>query len=399
MTGRVSGRVVLENASIVSHDAVVREPLSFDAGQISVPGSDALHIDLSGHAIFPGLINAHDHLQLNNVPALVHDEPFANSYEWMDAFEAHRATDAVTAAVAVANDVRHWQGALKNVLAGVTTVAHHDPLHAVHDDPHFPVAVVRNFGWSHSPGLSGARNGGAARYGPPVEESFAATPNEQPWIIHLAEGVDSIAGGELAWLDAAGCLGSNTVLVHGVGLSPRDVERVVECGSSVVWCPASNLQLFGRTLDPRSLFHGQRLALGTDSRLTGSLDLLDELRVAAERSELSPRELLRLVTVDSARILRLGSRGSLHRGSRADCMIIRSDGDPYSTLLSTTRSTIRAVVRDGRPIVADPDFADWFEHCGIEPIAVRLDGESKLLARPAALPAAIDLEPGLELVA
>jgi cytosine/adenosine deaminase-related metal-dependent hydrolase len=395
----VTQPVVLENALVVSYDGVARASLAFDGGRVGEPGPGALHIDLSGHAVFPGLINAHDHLQLNNVPALAHDEPFANSYEWIDAFEAQRGNDAVTAAVAVPKELRHWQGALKNVLAGATTVAHHDPMHLVHDDPDFPVTVVREFGWSHSAGLSCSRDGAAPRYGPPVAESFGATPNDQPWIIHLAEGVDDVAGGELAWLDAAGCVAANTVLVHGVGLSRRDVERCVERGTAVVWCPASNLQLFGRTLDPHALFRAQRLALGTDSRLTGSRDLLDELRVAAACARLSPKELLRLVTLDAARILRLDARGGLDRGCHADCVIVRGDGDPYTALLETTRTTIRAVVRGGRPVVTDLDFADWFDHCGVEPVAVRLDGVPKLMARGVARAGAIDLEPGLALVA
>src|SRR5205807_3756514 len=65
-------------------------------------------------------------------------------------------------------------------------------------------------------------------------------------LIHVAEGVDEAAEAELGRLEELGCLRRNTVLVHGVALSPRDCERVVASGASLVWCPASNAFLFRR---------------------------------------------------------------------------------------------------------------------------------------------------------
>ena len=140
------------------------------------------------------------------------------------------------------------------------------------------------------------------------------------------------------------------MLVHGVGLSSADIDRVIERGAAVVWCPASNLATLGRTLDPRRLFDAGRLALGTDSRLSGSRDLLDELRVAAANSDLSPSELLRMVTEDASRVLRMPEIGGLHPGQHGDCIILRGDGDPYDQLIKATRSDIRAVVRGGVPV-------------------------------------------------
>ena len=387
----------LENARVVHHDRVRAEPLTFVEGRVADRTSgDALRVDLRDHLIFPGLINAHDHLQLNNVPPLEHRDPFPNSYAWIGAFESHRQRADVVAAVAVPAEARHWQGALKNLLAGVTTVAHHDPWHVVFDDPHFPVSLLRAFGWSHSLGLGLPFEGGSSRYGPPVQESFAATPVGHPWMIHLAEGTGGVARKELAQLEALGCLAANTVIVHGVGLTSADVERVIERGAAVVWCPASNLAMLGQSLEPRRLFDAGRLMLGTDSRLTGSRDLLDELRVASAHSELSPRELLCLVTQHASDILGLPECGGLREGQLADCVIVRADAEPCATLLGMTRGAIRAVVRGGAPMIADPDFADWFAHCAVETVPVRLDGRSKLIDRQLARFGAFDLEPGLE---
>jgi cytosine/adenosine deaminase-related metal-dependent hydrolase len=398
----------LINAMLVLPDQVRREPLHIAGGRVAAsrpPGG--WELDLDAHLILPGLINAHDHLHLNSIPPLPQRAPFPNSYAWIAAFQPHFADPAVAAAVAVPKELRYQQGALKNLLSGATTVAHHDPWHATLDDTGFPVGLLRAFGWSHSLGLGdgGWELGSGSnphvpppipRYGPPVAESFADTPREWPWIIHLAEGTDALAAAELARLDALGCLAGNTVLVHGAGLTEVDIERVIACGAAVVWCPSSNLSMLGRTLDPRRLLDAGRLALGSDSRLTGARDLLDELRVAAAHGDLTPPELLRLVTASASSILRLPSVGGLHAGQQADLLVLRDrGGDPYHALLDISRADIRAVVRAGAPALADPDFAAWFAACAIETVPATLDGRPKLLARALARPEVVALEPGL----
>jgi len=402
----------LRGAVVMRTDGPARAPLHFTGGKISEsPAKDATNVDLPGHLVFPGLVNAHDHLQVNAVPPLRAGAPFPNSYAWAARFGGHFREPEVAAALAVPAAIRCWQGGLKNLLAGTTTVAHHDPWNAALDDADFPVRVLRRFGWSHSlgqaprAGLPGKvldrlarRFGGRVPFGPPVVESFRATPPGAPFVIHLAEGTDAIARGELARLDALGCLAANTVVVHGVGLSGEDIERIVARGAAVVWCPSSNLALLGVTLAPRRLFQAGRLALGTDSRLSGARDLLDELGGAAAGGELAPAELLRLVTADGARLLAMPDAGGLAPGQRADALIVRDDGgDPAARLVALRRADLRAVVRDGRPAIGDPDLAGWFAAAAVEVVAVTLDGRPKLLARGYAREAAVALEPGLEL--
>ncbi|MGN2253867.1 amidohydrolase family protein [Frateuria sp. GZRe12] len=348
----------------------------------------ALRIDLRDHLVFPALINAHDHLHVNAVPPLRTGAPFPNSYAWIEAFQAHFAEPSVVAALARPKALRLRHGALKNLLAGTTCVVHHDPWHPSLDEPDFPVALLRDFEWSYA--LAGPS------YGPPVRASFAATPPQRPWMIHLAEGTDATARAELAELDRLGCLAANSVLVHGVGLGPRDIERVIASGAAVVWCPGSNRALLGRTLDPRRLCHAGRLLLGSDSRLSGERDLLDELRLALDRYGLTPTQLLGLVTRDAARILRLAGRGRLSPGAHADLLVVEDrGGDPTRSLLGLARSDLRAIVRDGLPRIADPDFADWFAAFGIDTVPVTLDGRPKLIDRRLADDALLALEPGL----
>ena len=385
--------VSLCRALSVTTEASSRVPLPIRAGRIgSSLAARAYRVDLRDHLIFPGLINAHEHLHVNTVPPLKAGAPFPNSYAWIAAFQAHFEQPAVVAALQVPKALRLQHGALKNLLAGTTCVVHHDPWHPALDAANFPVALLRDYGWSYALGWPG--------YGPPAQQSFAATPTDRPWLIHLAEGTDATARSELVQLEQLGCLAANSVLVHGVGLRERDIDRVIASGAAVVWCPGSNHALLGKSLDPRRLCAAGRLALGSDSRLSGARDLLEEMRGIAARRELNPRQLLGLVTTQAARILRLPAGGSLASGAPADLVIVEDrGGDERCGLVGIERSQIRAVARNGVPRIADPDFAEWFAVAGMEAVPVTLDGKPKLLARPLAEPSLVALEPGLELVA
>jgi cytosine/adenosine deaminase-related metal-dependent hydrolase len=385
--------VSLCRAVSVTTEASSRVPLPIRAGRIgSSLAARAYRVDLRDHLIFPGMINAHEHLHVNTVPPLKAAAPFPNSYAWIAAFQAHFEEPAVIAALQVTKELRLQHGALKNLLAGTTCVVHHDPWHPALDATNFPVTLLRDYGWSYALGWPG--------YGPPAQQSFAATPTDRPWLIHLAEGTDATAQSELVQLEQLGCLAANSVLIHGVGLRERDIDRVIASGAAVVWCPSSNHALLGKSLDPRRLFAAGRLALGSDSRLSGARDLLEEMRGIAARRELNPRQLLGLVTTQAARILRLPAGGSLASGAPADLVIVEDrGGDERCGLVGIERSQIRAVARNGVPRIADPDFAEWFAVAGMEAVPVTLDGKPKLLAKPLAEPALVALEPGLELVA
>ncbi|HVI56756.1 MAG TPA: amidohydrolase family protein [Luteibacter sp.] len=380
----------LEGGLTMLGSGVSRAPLTLSAGRVSASAArGAFAVDVRGHRIFPGLINGHEHLQVNAVPPLRTGAPFANSYAWIAAFQPHFRDAGVVCALHVPKAVRLRHGALKNLLAGTTFVVHHDPWHAELDADDFPVTLLRDHGWSYA--LDGPD------FGPPVRESYLATPAGRPWMIHLAEGTDSVAASELSRLDALGCLGAHTVLVHGVGMDEADIERVIARGAAVVWCPGSNHALLGRTLDPRRLHAAGRLALGSDSRLSGRRDLLDELGAVSASGELSNTALLSLVTTDAARIFRLGLRGSLAPGAPADLLIVRDrDGLAADSLVGVSRGDIRAVVRGGVPRVADPDFAEWFAAAGVDAVPATLDGRPKLIARSLVDPAVCVLEAGLD---
>ncbi len=349
----------------------------------ATPRSGDLRVDLGGDRLLPGLINAHDHLQLNALPRLRYRDRYANASDWIgDIGPRLNVEPMFVANGAVPRARRLLIGGIKNLLSGVTTVAHHDPGDASLLDERFPVRVSSEQGWSHSLALDGAEA---------VQRSFRQTPPHWPWIIHAAEGVDDAARAEFDQLDALGCLQANTVLVHGVALDEAQQRRLVEAGAALVWCPTSNLHLFGRTPDFRALFDARRLALGSDSRISGQRDLLAELRVAREVSDLDDAELESLVTDRAAQVLRLSDRGVLAAGASADLVVLPA-GLPLSR---ASRADLRLVMVGGVPRCADPDLAQAFDADLVE---VRVDGRRKYLARALvdALRESTIHEPGLD---
>jgi cytosine/adenosine deaminase-related metal-dependent hydrolase len=382
----MSGYVTFGNASMGGMVTSLRIAGSRIAAVGGGASEEDLVVDLHGDRLLPGLINAHDHLHLNTLPPLESTGHWRHAREWVSQVNLRRRTDpAFESRVTLARDERLLIGGVKNLLSGVTTVAHHDPLYPFLLGEGFPTRVLTNYGWSHSLYIDGDEQ---------VRTAYRCTPPDWPWIIHVAEGVDEEAAGEFDRLDALGCLGANTLIVHGIALDRARRMRLEGAAAGLIWCPSSNSRLFGRTAEVGELVRSGRVALGTDSRFTGARDLLCELTAAREASALDPAALESLVTRDAAALLRLADRGALRVGGRADLLILPRG----MTLADASRADVRLVVLGGRPLYADADYArvvapttHW--------AAVRVDGKPKMLASGlvAALSATTVSEPGLEI--
>jgi cytosine/adenosine deaminase-related metal-dependent hydrolase len=375
------------NASIAGSDI---DTLRIQDGRIASLGEPPQQgdrvVDLQGDRLLPGLINAHDHLQLNNSPRLEYREPYRNAREWIADFNSRLHADrALTASVAVARDDRLLMGGIKNLLSGVTTVAHHDPLYPILSAAHYPTRVVRSYGWSHSLGIDGEDS---------VRRSHRRTPAHWPWIIHAAEGIDNESANEFERLETLGCLRTNTLIVHGTALDHAQRVRLANAGAGLLWCPSSNLSLFRKTADVADLASHGRVALGSDSRLTGARDLLEELHVAAEVARLDEQALESLVTRHSAQLLRLTDRGALRPGAWADLLVLPS----HTEISRANRADVRLVMLGGVMRYGDEAYAEIAKRT-LPCVEIRVDGRAKILDHRlvALLRAANAREEGLEL--
>ena len=301
-------------------------PASKVVPTVPAPGASRVdhsgNLDLRGHLILPGLINAHDHLAFNLFP-LLGRPPYPNATAW--ARDVYKPDESpVREHRSVPRNVRLQWGAIKNLVSGVTTVAHHDPDPPRSFGARFPVHVVKQCGWAHS-----------LEFTPDIAERFRKTPRDWPFILHLGEAADAAGEEEIFTLDRMGLLHKRTVIVHGVALGPRGLRLLRERGAALIACPVSNLFTLSSTLKQSALSSGVAIALGTDSALTATGDVLDTLRAARAIWKLSGAKLYRMVTEDAARVLRLrDGQGHIQEGGVADLIVVRDGGaSPAQTLL------------------------------------------------------------------
>jgi guanine deaminase len=170
------------------------------------------------------------------------------------------------------------------------------------------------------------------------------------WQTHLSEDRGEIA--EVARLfpdaldyvdvyDRAGGLGPRSVLAHAIHLSDRELARLVETGTRVAHCPASNLFLASGVMPlARYLEAGLVVGLGSDVAAGPDLSIFTAMRVGAYTQNalrvvrgdpqpvLGPLDWLRMGTLEGARVLGIEDAiGSLEAGKEADLILV----DPSTT--------------------------------------------------------------------
>jgi len=367
----------------------------------SEAGPDATLHDLGDAAIFPGLVNAHLHLEWSWLHS--GDLPSGDYVAWIAALLARRAggpppeaQDAAERAVAslvargtvavgdVANDM--WTARLlaRSPLHAVVFHEIYD-LGAANAEETMRKATRRLEEIARDPAVAAAAGRVRVALTPHAPHTTSAPllralagrsgATGDPLSIHVAESRDEVellqeGSGPLRallrsrgacgddWqppgrspvehLKHVGALSPRTLAVHCVHLDGPDHLTLQASGATVVTCPRSNARLgVGQAPVPTLLREGVAVALGTDSLAsTPDLDLLAEMAaLRAVHPELAPATILRMATLHGARALGLADRlGSIEAGKLAALAVLPLDANddrPLETLCSAPETVYR----------------------------------------------------------
>lgn len=305
--------------------------------------------------IFPGLVNSHDHLEFNCY-APTGLPPYQDFRGWTQDVQAAR--EVLGAVEAIPPALRRRFGLLKNLLWGVTAVADHGGPAPNGSDP---VRVLAPYKDLHSPEFGRKRSWLAGR---------------KPVVMHLAEGTTDASRSRALFYLRWNLWRRNVAGVHGVALQGRDFERL----SALVWCPASNHFLFGRTADAAEAARRTTLLFGTDSTLSAPGTLWDHLRAA--RGSVGDETIFAALTASAEHFWRLPAR-------RDFVIARRRHDDAWDSFFAVTPEDILLVVKNGEPVLSDKPIGPAFHPLGskyvrlpvpamIEEVARYIDAEALL---------------------
>ena len=173
------------------------------------------------------------------------------------------------------------------------------------------------------------------------------------------------------YLDSIGAfIDGRTYLAHGVWLDDKELEIIKHHNASIVHNPISNCKLASGIADIHHYKEmGINVALGTDGASSNNnLNMLKEANAASllctvsnmSPAAMTPYDILRMATADSAKALGLSGRiGTIEAGKDADITLINTDSvnmtplnDPYSAIVfSADKSDIDYVFSKGKAVL------------------------------------------------
>lgn len=365
MEGAEYGAVRISGGRIVG--LVAEDGIESAAGNAAVFDCGSLYVS-------PGLINPHEHTRYSFQMLTAQDREklpvYAHRDEWIPESGFGNGADKIRYKDGTDDAKTLFWIELRHLLAGTTLIAGSGAV----------PGLAKNAGYRQRPGYGYAADMRTFPFGPeamqrirrfrsfPYEgqesihpEGTKDFPATAPYVPHVAEGIDLAARLEgQFFLDyvAAHKSPRRFSLIHGVGLDSADISRLGDLDVTLIWSPRSNVALYGETADiPTMLHENVRIAIGTDWSVSGSYNMLEELRCADElhgsRSSnpaLASAALWRMATGNGAYALGLEAvTGKLAAGLAADIMVFRKQSaDPFDDLLRSTSHDIVATFVDGR---------------------------------------------------
>ena len=375
----------IRGATLLTPEKVIEK------GSVSVNGDEIdevsarsavgdFQIDGTGCVLCPGLINSHDHLLGNYFPK-VGNGPYENWLPWDNDL---KSADVYRERQRIENRDLYILAGYRNLISGVTLVSDLIP-HFVNDPfvDLLPTKVLTEYALAHSVASFALPWGDGI-----VPEHEKAVNGNIPFITHCSEGFDEETKRDVKTLERLGALDEYSVLVHGLAFSKDDIDLIRKKNANVVWCADSNLFMYNKTTDIGYLLEkGVNVSIGTDSPMSGSLNILEEMKIGRKfyRSEygkdLSEKQIVRMVTENAAKAFRLERNGKLEVGFLADLVLFDANGakDPYSAVVDARLRDVKLVVIEGLPVYGSAEYAGLFDSLDVKCQKVNVDGADKLV--------------------
>ncbi len=349
--------------------------------------------------VFPGLVNAHTHLELSALRGRV---PGGGGFlAWVERLMATRAEEtpednesAIDAACAeLVASAACMVGEVTNTLAAVSALGrrglHGVIFHEVFGTDRNAVmnrigalpeerrdrvsAWPENLAYVPSPHALYTTHPEAVRTllarareaGTRPSLHFAEHPGERraiehgdgpvvEWLTQRAQNPPTFSPAPL--LEYAASLGAleGCILVHAAEARRDELDKLAAAEAPLVLCPRSNLTIEMRLPPLPAMLHaGIEPGLGTDSLASsGSLDVLAEAAALAARfADVPKHRLFRMASWNGACALGRPYAGRLARGARPGLfsVSVAASGDPAASLLSNLRLPRTQLVPMGRP--------------------------------------------------
>jgi hypothetical protein len=304
---------------------------------------DDVTVTCTGGVVSPGLIDTHNHLQYNHLPPWQHDGLFDDRYDWRSHSDYYEFKDVWDEVSDVANcEVMKW-AELRELFGGTTAAV------GSYGDSCIDV-LVRNLDEEDaSHGLAdydlyySARTVTSSVDQDEADDILADLADG--WLDmhldHVGEGVRGNVTDEVSHMIDLDVVGPGVAYVHATDATTDQLATMATTGTSIVWSPHSNLELYGDTT-PVAVAErlGVTVLIGPDWTPSGTDHPAEELAcaqefLAAANQASSPETLWAKVTHDAAMTMGLdGVIGSLRVGARADIAVYKGgDDDPYASVM------------------------------------------------------------------
>jgi len=369
------GRIVLPTDTLDGEVMFAGDTIKCVAADCHAPG-DARVIVSDGTYIYPGFVDAHNHVAYNVLPKFTPPKVYAARSQWQGA-SAYKAfkkpyDDLKNGRHLFCEMVKY--GEIRALISGVTTIEGTAPNNQCFS------TLVRNVENQSGLGLAADH---IRTYILDIK-SFDGSVDwttTKAFVVHIAEGVptNDAARSEFQTLKNKGLLRRQTVIIHGTAFGDAEFSEMGRIGASLIWSPQSNLVLYHQTTDiVAAKAHQVNISIGVDWNATGSDTIFDELRVADQvntttfSQTITPSEWLPMITVNPAKALAVDDRiGTLAVGFKADITVTtRHDADPSINLLKVHLPDVRMVWVGGQLLYGDAPIVEAVRPGACEPFLI-----------------------------